>query len=147
MPNADFPKMAEWVDHLHKKIDVPNEDVFLVGHSLGCMAIMRYVESLSDDQKIGGMLLVAGFSHSIGIPYLEDFFATPLNYQKVRRLVLQKTFINSDNDPFVPFAEGKVLEDMLGGKLITLNDAGHINESNGFVTFAKGMEELLKMME
>lgn len=147
MPGADFPKMKDWVDHIHTKIDKPDEEIFLVGHSLGCMAIMRYIESLADDQKIGGILLVAGFSHSIGIPYLDDFFTVPLNYGKVRDAVIKKTFICSDNDPFVPLAEGECLKNMLGGSLIVLHDAGHINESDGFVTFAKGLEELLQIMK
>ncbi|MFA5986373.1 MAG: DUF1749 domain-containing protein [Parcubacteria group bacterium] len=147
MPIADFPQMDEWVKYLHTKIGTPNEEIFLVGHSLGCMAIMRYVESLAENEKIGGMLLVSGFSHSIGIPYLESFFTSPLDYDKVARSVMQKVFINSDNDPYVPLAEGKVLEEKLGGKLIVLNDVGHINQVSGFVTFTTGLEELLTMMQ
>jgi predicted alpha/beta hydrolase family esterase len=147
MPEADFPKMNDWIGYMHTKIGVPDEDTFLVGHSLGCMAIMRYAESLVESQKIGGILLVAGFSHSIGIPYLEDFFSTPLDYGRVRDSVMKKTFIHSDNDPFVPMSEGELLKNMLGGSLVVLHDAGHVNESGGFVTFAIGLEELLKMMQ
>ncbi len=146
MPNMDFPKMDEWVNYLHTKIDTPSEETFLVGHSLGCMAIMRYAESLKEGEKIGGMLLVSGFSRSIGIPYLDSFFETPLNYEKVAHVVTHKTFINSDDDPYVPLEEGKLLEEKLNGTLIILNNVGHINQASGFTTFTTGMEELLKMM-
>lgn len=147
MPNADFPKMDEWITYMHDEIGIPDDDVFLVGHSLGCMAIMRFAESLKEGQRIGGMLLVAGFAHSIGIPYLEDFFTKPLNYQKIRDVVLRKIYINSNDDPFVPLIEGKNLENMLGGELIIMQDAGHINESNGFVTFSVGLDAALKLMQ
>lgn len=147
MPNADFPQKKEWVEYIHEKIVVPNEEVFLVGHSLGCMAIMCYVASLEQNEKIGGMLLVAGFSRSIGIPYLENFFEAPLDYDAVENHVERCTIITSDDDPYVPIGEGKYLEEKLNGKLIVLNGAGHINKASGFLEFPLGMEQLLQMMQ
>ncbi len=147
MPNTDIPQMDEWMRFMHEKIEKVNEDIFFVGHSLGCMAIMRYAESLTKGEKIGGALFVAGFSRSIGIPYIENFFITPLDYNKVQETIIQKKYIISDNDPYVPIAEGAFLKENLGGELIVLSDAGHINQSSGFVTFQVGLEELLQMME
>lgn len=147
MPNTDFPKMDEWVKQLRTCIGVPNEEVFLVGHSLGCMAIMRYLESYGANEKIGGVLLVSGFSRSIGIPYLDNFFEKPLDHEKVKQSVSRITIINSDDDPYVPLAEGKFLEEKLGGKFVVLSNGGHINQASGFVTFPLGLEQLLQMMQ
>ncbi len=35
----------------------PDNETYLVGHSLGSPTILRYLESLQDDQMIGGGLL------------------------------------------------------------------------------------------
>lgn len=146
MPNTDSPQLKEWLAFMSKKINQPNEEIFLVGHSLGGITILKYLESLGEDKKIGGIVLAAGFSRSINIPELENFFAEPLDYEKVRKSVDNVVLINSDNDRFVPLEEGRIMEEKLDGKLIILHNAYHINEGNGFFTFPTGLEELLKMI-
>lgn len=42
-------------------VGVPDEQTYFVGHSLGCQAIARYLESLSESIKVGGVVFVAGF--------------------------------------------------------------------------------------
>lgn len=41
MPNADFPVAKEWLGHMQKIVGEPDENTFLVGHSLGVTAILR----------------------------------------------------------------------------------------------------------
>lgn len=146
MPNSLNPQLEEWLDFMREKIVQPSEEIFLVGHSLGCITILRYLESLGENEKVGGIILVAGFSRSIGIPELENFFVCPLDYEKVKRSVISKIFINSDNDPYVPLEEGKIMEEKLDGKLVIMHKAYHLSEGNGFFTFPTGLEELLKML-
>jgi predicted alpha/beta hydrolase family esterase len=147
MPNTDFPKADEWVAAIRKAVGTPDEDVYLVGHSLGCMAILRYLESLSGGEKIGGILFVSGFSRSIGISYMDDFFAEPLNYDLIASRVDKKIFFQSDDDPYVPMSEGKNLEEKLGGTLNILEGAGHVTQSSGFSAFTAGLEALREMMQ
>lgn len=147
MPNTDFPKVDEWVSAIKKAVGTPDENVYLVGHSLGCMAILRYIESLADGEKIGGMMLVSGFSRSIGISYMDDFFAEPLNYDLVASRADKKVFFQSDDDPYVPMREGKMLEEKLHGKLIILEGAGHVTQSSGFCAFTAGLDALTEMIQ
>lgn len=146
MPNTDNPQMSEWIDFMQQSIGLPNEEIFLVGHSLGCIAILRYLESLDKEERIGGIVLVAGFSRSINIPELENFFESPLDYGKVKKSVRQIVAINSDNDYYVSLEEGRIMEEKLGAKLIVLPNAFHLNEGNGFFELPTGLEELLKMI-
>jgi predicted alpha/beta hydrolase family esterase len=146
MPNSASPKVEEWVSYMQEKI-MPNEHVFLMGHSLGGIAILKYLESLNNGEKIGGIVLVAGFSNSLGIGELENFFTKELEYAKIKNVVNKSVFINSDNDPFVPLEEGRFMKEKLGGKLVIMKGAYHINEGNGFFNFPTGLKELLKIME
>src|SRR3989338_5397140 len=66
MPSPGFPVMAEWMERLRQTINNPDETVCLVGHSLGVIAILPYLESLPGDKKIGAAVLVAGFAEPIG---------------------------------------------------------------------------------
>jgi len=90
MPNASHPKIKAWVDHLSTVIGTPDEETFLIGHSIGSQAISRYLESLPQDAKIGKAVFVAGFFNlekldpedvSIVSPWLE----TPIDLNKVKK--------------------------------------------------------------
>lgn len=147
MPNAARPKMSEWLAHMRKIVGQPDENTFFVGHSLGVIAILRYLESLKTGEKIGGAILVAGFSEPIGIGELENFFAKPLDCEKVKNSADNIIAIHSDNDPYVPLAQGEILRAKLGAKLIVVPNGEHLNVGNGFFEFPLALGEILKMAE
>lgn len=135
MPNSDKPTIEEWVGYLKDIIKSPNRNTILVGHSIGCQAIMRYVESLSDKVKIGGMVLVAGFftlkafsardEEAIADPWNE----TPMDTDKIKSKTAKITTIFSTNDPFVYVTDSKIFEEKLGAKIMIEKELGHFDES------------------
>jgi uncharacterized protein len=145
MPNADFPVAEEWLEYLQKIVGEPDNNTFLVGHSLGAIAILRYIESLPENKTAGGAILVAGFSEHIGIGEIENFFAIPLDYEKVKTAAGKIVAINSDNDPYVPLKQGEIMRDRLGAKLIVVPNGNHLNEGDGSFKFPLILEEILKM--
>ncbi|MBU1255325.1 alpha/beta hydrolase, partial [Patescibacteria group bacterium] len=107
------------------------------GHSIGCQAILRYLESL-DNKKIGGIIFVAGFfkltnleteeEKEIAKPWLE----TPIDFDKVKKVTNKITAIFSDNDSFVPLeVNKKIFEEKLEAKIIIEQNKGHFNEDSG----------------
>jgi predicted alpha/beta hydrolase family esterase len=147
MPHTDAPQLQEWLPCLQEVIGTPDSETYLVGHSLGCMTALRYLESLPRGSKIGGALLVAGFSRPIHFSELNNFFATPLDYAKCKESAGTITCINSTNDEHVPWVEGEIMRDKLGAKLIALENGGHINQSAGFNELPIALEEVLLMMQ
>jgi len=142
MPNSDFPVMSEWIEKIKEVVGEPTEKVCLVGHSLGAIAILRYLESLSLDQKIGTVVLVAGFSESIGIKEIENFFGLPVDYERVAKSAARFVAVHSDNDPYVPMIQGEILRDKLGAELIVLENARHLNGKDGFTELPIVLEKL-----
>jgi uncharacterized protein len=61
MPNTDNPIFSEWLESMQEIIKKPDENTYLVGHSLGAIAILKFLELLPPEQKIGGAMFVAGF--------------------------------------------------------------------------------------
>jgi uncharacterized protein len=68
MPNTNAPVLTEWLPHLQATVGAPDTETYLVGHSLGCPTILRYLESLKNGEKTGGALLVAGFAEPLTAP-------------------------------------------------------------------------------
>ena len=62
MPDSKTPIVSKWVEEIGHAVSNASEDeIFLVGHSLGVSAIFRYLESISESKKISGALLISGF--------------------------------------------------------------------------------------
>lgn len=146
MPHADRPQQSEWVAHLQMIIGTCNPSLYLVGHSLGVMAILRYLESLPTGEEVGGAVLVAGFSEPIGIAALRSFFTAPLDYQRVRLAARSFIAIHSDNDPYVPIAQGELLRDTISAQLVIMKNAGHLNAEDGFYQLPVVLEKLHAVM-
>lgn len=145
MPNTDNPIFSEWLVCMQKVINKIDKNTYLVGHSLGVVAILRFLESLSPEQKIGGVVMVAGFPESLGYKETESFFAEPLDYKNIKNSAGKFIAINSDNDPYVPLRNGEILRDKLGAELIVVPKGNHLNEGAGFTELPVVLESLLKI--
>lgn len=127
MPETNLPKLSLWLPKLKEVVGEPDEDLYLIGHSSGCITIMRYLEQLSSDLMIGGVVLVAGFTDDLGYKELSNFFETPINFEKIKQHCKNFVAINSDNDPYVDVKYGKEFEEKLGAKLIIKHNMGHFS--------------------
>ncbi|MCX6766338.1 MAG: alpha/beta hydrolase [Candidatus Moranbacteria bacterium] len=136
MPNSETPKIEEWVGYLQKLIPTPDENTFLVGHSVGCQAIIRYLEKL-ENIKVGGAVFVAGWFNLTGLESNKEkeiakpWIETPINFEKVKSAASNFMAILSDNDPYVPLSETKkIFEEKLGAKVVIEKNKGHFTEGD-----------------
>ncbi|MDP2647746.1 MAG: DUF1749 domain-containing protein [Candidatus Yanofskybacteria bacterium] len=153
MPDPLKPKMDVWVRFLKKQIGIPDENIYLFGHSIGAQTILRYLESLSDNEKIGGAVFLAAWTHltdeayeteediKIAKPWLE----TPINWNKAKSKANKFTAIFSDNDSLVPLDDSKIFEDKLDAKIIIEHQKGHFSGSEGITKLPSALQALLEM--
>lgn len=153
MPDTDNPKIAAWVGHLTRLIGQPDGNTFLIGHSIGCQAIVRYIETLASSQKIGGVVLVAGWIDRLDgdmsaeeIMIAKPWLETKIDLAKVKGHCRNFTAIFSDNDPFVPLNDQNIFRDKLGAKIIIEHAKGHFSGSDGLTKLPaclKALESIL----
>lgn len=127
MPETENPKLSGWLAKLKEVIGSPDEGLYLVGHSVGVITILRYLDTLKDDQKIGGAVFVAGFSDDLGYKELSNFFETPINFEKIKEKAKKFVAIHSDNDPYVDLKYGEIFKEKLGAEVIIKNNMGHFS--------------------
>lgn len=150
MPNADEPEINAWVGHLQNTISDLNENVYLVGHSIGGQAIMRYLESLPVDVKIGGVVFIAGWFTLTGLETEEEkqiakpWLTTPIDFDKVKSHADKFVAIFSDDDPFVPLENQKKFEQNLDADTILLHGKGHLT-SETIIELPEVLAEILKI--
>lgn len=136
MPKPESPEIAMWVSHISKVVGEVDEQTFFIGHSIGCQAILRYLETLPVGKKVGGVVFVAGFftltnletdeEKGIALPWLE----TVIDFESVKKHSEKFVAIFSDNDKFVPLDNKKLFEQRLGAKTIVEHNKGHFSGSD-----------------
>jgi predicted alpha/beta hydrolase family esterase len=146
MPDPSYPKMKEWVDFLRKEVGKVNGQTYFVGHSIGCQTIMRYFESLRENEVVGGVIFVAGFFNLTGLdeedmaiakPWLE----TPIDFRKVKMRTFNFVAIQSDNDPYVPVTDAELFKQKLNAKVILEKGMGHFSDLD---RFPKVVQEIMR---
>lgn len=147
MPNPSNPNPTQWVQTIAKNISNPNERTYIIGHSLGCIASLRYIEGLADSTMLGGIILVSGFYTPL--PHLgeiDSFTRTPLDMQKIIRINPKRIVIAARDDEIVPIDLSKNLANALQAEFIEVDKGGHFMESDGFSTFPLMKDILQKIL-
>ncbi|UCD07446.1 MAG: serine hydrolase family protein [Candidatus Aenigmatarchaeota archaeon] len=145
MPDTDHPKMNEWLEFLIKTVSNPNKDCYFVGHSLGCITILRYLETLEEGQEIGGAVLVAGFCDNLGYEEINSFFEKPIDWDKINSHCKKFIAINSDNDPYVPLKHADIFKEKLGAEVLIKHNMKHFSVDDGINELAVALEAVLKI--
>lgn len=154
MPDTNNPKIKEWVDCLNEEIFNPNKDTYLIGHSIGCQAILRYLESLSENLKVKGVVLIAPFIHLLDTAYenpeeekkiAKPWLETPLNWNKIIRHAQNFTAIFSDNDFCVPLSDKEIFKERLNAQIIIEHNKGHFTEEDNVTQLPSALASILEM--
>ncbi len=147
MPRPSDPSRIEWIaeiaDHVGRD---PDDEIYLVGHSLGAAAILLYATKPPGPAHIAGAVLVSGPCEPTGNRKLEGFLRDPFDFQAIRTNIGRCSVIHGDNDPVVPLAQARTLSRELRAGLTIVKDGGHLNGSSGWFTLPPVLDELLKMM-
>ena len=150
MPNTDAPKMDEWVSTLAKLVGTPDEETYLIGHSIGCGTILHYLQKI--DAKIGGAVFVAPWftlteeglpddeSKAIAKPWLE----TPIDYEKVKANA-KIIAIFSTNDPSIPIENVEMFQKRLDAKTIVEENKGHFNTDDGVTELPSALNAVMEL--
>ncbi|MBP9711841.1 MAG: serine hydrolase family protein [Candidatus Pacebacteria bacterium] len=150
MPTPAKPLAQEWVNKIASEVGQPDDETFLVGHSLGVPAVLRYLDSLPDGANFGGALLASGFARKIEDDTNDDinnFAAQPFNFEHIKKVCKNFVVVHGDNDSSVPFEHAAELSKSLNCKLITIPNGGHLNGSSGWHELPEALEALTEMMK
>ncbi|MBI4032798.1 serine hydrolase family protein [Candidatus Berkelbacteria bacterium] len=152
MPVPDEPTIERWVPYLASVVGTPDEDTYLIGHSMGVRAIIHYLNTVPPDTKVGGVVSVAGAMILRNLepeeePIFKPWFAVPLDYAAIRALAGTIVAVFSDDDPWVPLEQNKQFwADQLGAEVVVLDNRGHFSGSDGVIELPEVRDAVLKMV-
>lgn len=154
MPHPDEPKIEEWIPALSEIVGEPNGELYFIGHSVGCQAVLRYIETLSSAIKIKCVILVAPWME-LDVTTLEEegegireiaepWMETPINFQKVKNQTEKIVAIFSDNDPYVALSQREIFKNKLNADIITEHEKGHFDDFEGMKELPSVLDVILK---
>jgi uncharacterized protein len=131
MPEPQRPTPAAWVSTLAEALGpTPAPGTVLLGHSVGCQALLRYLATLPPGSTVDGVLLVAGW-WEVDAPWetLRPWLDTPGDLARIRAAAGRIVVLLSDNDPFTSdFARNRRLwEERLRAEVVLAPGARHFN--------------------
>ncbi len=127
--NAWFEVLKEYNQHI-------NDDMILIGHSLGGIFTLRILEQLKLPVKAA--ILVGT---PIGVRPIQNydrdssFSGFSFDWPTIKASAKQFVVYQSDDDPYVSLGNGEQLAKKLGVDLTFIPNAGHFNTKAGYTKF------------
>ncbi len=149
MPHPDNPTINAWTSHLKKIVKNPDKDTYFIGHSIGCQTIMRYIEGLPENVKLGKVVFIAGWfkldnleseeEETIAKPWMQN----NIDFNKIKNKIEKLLVFLSDNEPYGFVEENaKMFKEKLNAKVIIEHEKGHFTADDGVTEFPFVLREL-----
>src|SRR5262249_12588823 len=136
----ETPRCADWVQALADSIRKIEGPVVLAGHSTACATVAHYAVQYGDGNgRVAAAFLVGpSDTEAPSYPVGPTGFA-PMPLQK---LPFPSVVVASTNDQYVTAERAKFFASSWGSRLITLENAGHINAASGYGPWPEGSKWL-----
>lgn len=149
MPDTATPTLEKWLQHLAKTVGTPDKDCYFVGHSLGCITILRYFELLKENQTVGGAVFVAGFSTNLEYEGYQNellsFFKTPILWEKIKNHCKKFVAIHSTDDPWVLIKHLDIFKEKLDADAVRMENMQHFSGDDGVTELPILLEKVLEI--
>jgi serine hydrolase len=156
MPNPDRPTIPEWTEFIAGLVGDPDGKTVLIAHSLGCRAVLHYLETLGAvGRSVEKTVLVAGeFPTGMspeeaerrieGDENLKPWLTDRVDPKNVTIAAGTCTVILSDDDPYVPFDSAIAsFRGNLPAKIITEHGKGHFNEDDNVTELPSALDAVI----
>ena len=122
----DRPNREEWVRDIAQAVEKSNDDVVIVAHSLGCLAVLEWARQQASP-KLAGVFLV-----SVPDPAGPEFPADAQGFSELRlaRVPVQTVVVSSSNDPYGSSEFHAAVSLAAGAELVDVGELGHINAAS-----------------
>jgi predicted alpha/beta hydrolase family esterase len=143
MPDSNKPRKEKWLDYLESNMPDLNDSTIVIGHSLGCVAILLYLQRKR--QSIKGGVLVSGFVDESPIFELSSFMDEHLDYKLLQTLIPKRVAVTAKDDDIVPYKYTEIMANKLDAAFILLDSGKHFIDRDGCYELPIVLDEISKM--
>jgi len=126
LPGNYFPKIDEWLKVIESF--QPDKSWILIGHSLGGVAILKYLEIA--EKPIAQAILIATPLTAMHFGSIDNFFEGGFKWENIKANCPKFEILNEDNDPAIPIEHGQKYANNLSGNLHVVPGYTHFHTIN-----------------
>jgi len=136
MPDSMLASARVWLPYITTVID-SDENVVLIGHSSGSVAIMRYLET----HKVLGAILTGVNYTDLGFveEKLAGYYNDPWQWTKIKANAKWIVQFAATDDPYISLDESHFIQTQLNPEYYELSGRGHFE--------TKKFEEIIKVID
>jgi predicted alpha/beta hydrolase family esterase len=142
----DDPYREDWIRRLDGAVYGCGENVILVAHSLGCMAVAHWAQAYERTaaRQVTAALLVAPCDpeRAHALPPIARFAPVP-----GERLPFPSILVASTNDPFARIDRSRHFAELWGATFVEIGMQGHINSDSDLKAWDYGLELLEELRQ
>lgn len=141
MPDPELARMKYWMPFIEKEIG-EGQDVILIGHSSGAVAIMRYLETHS---VLGAVLVSACYTDlNSETERLSGYYSTEWKWDRIKANAKWIIQFGSTNDPYIPITEMRYIKDKLNTEYHENSNQGHFSSDVNKTEFPELIKAIKK---
>jgi predicted alpha/beta hydrolase family esterase len=131
LPASATPRPEPWLTTYGAAVGGTDPaDTVLVGHSIGGVNVLRLLEAHDPDRdgRFAGAVLVATPARDVGYEVLEEFFAEPFDWPRIRRAATSIRVLTAVDDPVMapdPIEHVRTFVTELGATAVLKADGAH----------------------
>lgn len=148
MPSPDNPVLSEWLSEVEYYVKRDKDDeIYLVGHSLGGTTILRFLEKF-DYKNIKGIITVSAPCFCVeNKTKISKFLENSFDWSTIKKKVNKVVIFHGDDDPIVPLSDAEKIKSELNGDLVIIKNGKHLNGSAGFTKLPELLNKILEMLK
>ncbi|MFH1099154.1 MAG: alpha/beta hydrolase, partial [Candidatus Uhrbacteria bacterium] len=81
----------------------------------------------------------------LGFEELKNYFATAIDWPRIRARANGFIAIHSDNDKYVPLRHSDVFKEQLGAEVVVLHDRQHFEGGSGITELPEARDAVIRM--
>ena len=124
LPFSGEPELFEWLKAMEEQVGRIEADDIILGHSLGAVMALRYLEAAEMTGTPRALILVAApWTHKR--KEMQSFFMSDFDADVLMWKAKDFIIVHSKDDELVPFDHAKKYRDILRGKLLERKGEDH----------------------
>lgn len=119
--------LPQIIETMKEQIGFLKSDDILLGHSLGALVILQYLEAVEMTETPRAVVLVAS-PWKVSKPELRRLFVEDLDAEVLMWKAREYVVVHSHDDKIVPFEHGEKLAQQLKARMVETQTDGHFME-------------------
>ncbi len=129
MPNKNNAKYIEWAIYFNNLVPLLDDDLILVGHSLGGIFLAKYLSENLLSKKIKALILIAAPFNNVNQEESLGDFNLSTGLEKINDQCENIFLIHSKDDNIVGYEQSiKYEKALINSTLITFENKGHFGQ-------------------